>query len=93
MTIMEAIEDLERRKKMLQSSCATCWDPAVEMALQALKEKANMNLEPLVHCENCLYADFSNLTTLDMGRCTQFGTGKLIFPDDFCSDGREFIHE
>lgn len=40
MTIQEAIEDLEIRKRMLQSSCYTCWDPAIEMALQALKEKA-----------------------------------------------------
>lgn len=39
MTIEEAIEDLEIRKRMLQSSCYTCWDPAIEMALQALKEK------------------------------------------------------
>ena len=40
MTIQEAIEDLEIRKRMLQSSCMDCWDPAIEMALQALKEKA-----------------------------------------------------
>ena len=40
MTIQEAINDLEARKRMLHSSCYTCWDPAIEMALQALKEKA-----------------------------------------------------
>ena len=40
MTIEEAIEDLERRKRVLQASCVCCWDDAIEQALQALKEKA-----------------------------------------------------
>ena len=39
MTIQEAIADLEARKRMLMNSCITCWDDAIEMALQALKEK------------------------------------------------------
>ena len=49
--------------------------------------------EEVIRCEDCIYADFNNLTTLDVGRCTQFGTGKPIFPDDFCSDGRKCFHE
>lgn len=37
MTIQEAIEDLTQRKRFLQRTCATCWDPAIDWALDALK--------------------------------------------------------
>lgn len=37
MTIEEAIQELESRKSFLMQSCVECWDPAMEMALQALK--------------------------------------------------------
>ena len=43
MTIEEAIQELVSRKKFLQSSCVDCWDPAMEMALQALKKQKPMN--------------------------------------------------
>lgn len=33
----EAIEELEKRKAFLMAQCDGCWDPAIEMALQALK--------------------------------------------------------
>lgn len=36
MTIEEAIQELESRKSFLMQSCVECWDPAMEMALQAL---------------------------------------------------------
>ena len=39
MTIEEAIQDLEMRKRVLTNCCVTCWDDAIEQALQALKEK------------------------------------------------------
>lgn len=42
MTILEAIEDLEKRKAFLLRTCPHCWDPAMEIALQALKEKAEI---------------------------------------------------
>lgn len=32
-----AIEDLEARKKLLQKSCMTCWDPSIDWALDGLK--------------------------------------------------------
>lgn len=32
-----AIADLEARKKLLQKSCVTCWDPSIEWALDGLK--------------------------------------------------------
>lgn len=32
-----AIEDLTNRKKLLQKSCLTCWDPSIDWALDALK--------------------------------------------------------
>lgn len=37
MTVNEAIQELESRKAFLMQSCVECWDPAMEMALQALK--------------------------------------------------------
>ena len=37
MTVDEAIQELESRKAFLMQSCVECWDPAMEMALQALK--------------------------------------------------------
>lgn len=37
MTVNEAIQELESRKAFLMQSCVDCWDPAMEMALQALK--------------------------------------------------------
>ena len=37
MTVNEAIQELESRKVFLMQSCVECWDPAMEMALQALK--------------------------------------------------------
>ena len=39
MTIKEAIEDLEARKAFLKRTCPHCWDPAIEIALRALREK------------------------------------------------------
>ena len=39
MTIDEAIEELEERKAFLKRTCEHCWDDAIEMALQALKNK------------------------------------------------------
>ena len=42
MTILEAIEHLEAYKDKLQMTCPYKWDPAMEMALQALKEKAEI---------------------------------------------------
>lgn len=50
MTIQEAIENLEERKAFLQRTCEHCWDDAIEMALQALKEKKYM-----IHCKYCKY--------------------------------------
>ena len=44
MTIDEAIRELESRKAFLQQSCAECWDPAMEMALQALKALKALNI-------------------------------------------------
>lgn len=41
MTVQEAVEALESRKAFLQQSCAECWPEEMEMALQALKEKAS----------------------------------------------------
>lgn len=37
MTVNEAIQELESRKALLMQSCVECWDPAMQMALQALK--------------------------------------------------------
>lgn len=39
MTFNEAIQELESRKAFLMQSCVECWDPAMEMALQALKRQ------------------------------------------------------
>ena len=39
MTVNEAIQELESRKAFLMQSCVECWDPAMEMALQALKRQ------------------------------------------------------
>ncbi|MBQ8994883.1 MAG: hypothetical protein IJ091_03625 [Oscillospiraceae bacterium] len=47
MTLNEAIEDLETRKKMVQAHCVGCWDEAVEMALQILKDKRDGELIPV----------------------------------------------
>lgn len=47
MTLNEAIEDLEIRKKMVQAQCVSCWDDAIEMALQALKDIRDGKLIPV----------------------------------------------
>ena len=39
MTVDEAIAELEKRKEFLTAQCDGCWDPAIEMALQALKRQ------------------------------------------------------
>lgn len=38
-TVKEAIAELEKRKEFLTAQCDGCWDPAIEMALQALKRQ------------------------------------------------------
>ena len=38
-TVKEAIAELEKRKEFLTAQCDNCWDPAIEMALQALKRQ------------------------------------------------------
>ena len=39
LTVKEAIAELEKRKEFLTAQCDGCWDPAIEMALQALKRQ------------------------------------------------------
>lgn len=82
MTIEEAIQDLEVRKRILQASCLTCWDPAIEMALQALKEKKD---HPIILCRECRY---SYPIHPDMGLWTCKRQGRTVIPEDYCSDAR-----
>ena len=80
MTIEEAIQDLEVRKRVLQASCYTCWDPAIEMALQALKEKKD---HPVILCKNCRFARPRN-PEMDTWLCNRHKW--VILSDDYCSD-------
>lgn len=41
-TVEEAIAELEKRKEFLTAQCDDCWDPAIELALQALKKQVPM---------------------------------------------------
>ena len=45
-TVKEAIAELEKRKEFLTAQCDGCWDPAIEMALQALKRQQWHTGEP-----------------------------------------------
>lgn len=81
MTINEAIQDLEVRKRMLQKkSCLDRWDPAIEMALQALKEKRD---HPIILCKNCR---FSTPEHPEMGLWLCKLHKLIVLLDDYCSD-------
>ena len=54
MTIDEAIEELEERKAFLKRTCEHCWDDAIELALQALKEKKEGGFG---NCTDCVFFD------------------------------------
>ena len=47
MKLRDAIEDLEAREAFLDKTCVVYWDPAINTALKALKEKADFADDPL----------------------------------------------
>lgn len=80
MTIEDAIRDLEARKRMLQVSCITCWDPAIEMALQALKEKRDY---PIILCKECRHSTPKH-PEMDLWLCNRHKWVRVS--GDYCSD-------
>lgn len=53
-----AIDDLEARKKLLQKSCITCWDPSIDWALDGLKIIRELLR---IHEKNCMVNDLERL--------------------------------
>lgn len=71
-TVKEAIAELEKRKEFLTAQCDGCWDPAIEMALQALKAQRTgkwIKIHPqgIYECSEC----HQNVMTSDID-CYKF---------------------
>lgn len=77
MTLEEAIENLEERKAFLKRTCEHCWDDAIELALQALKEKKEIGCG---NCTDCVFFDHEGVFT-----CSH--PEGMLNPkyDDYCS--------
>lgn len=85
-----AIKSFEKFKEMgySHSNLPSSW--SIELALAALREKAERETKrvsetPIVHCQDCEYLGIKDFV---YGFCTKNMRG-TIKPDDYCSRGRQ----